>query len=277
MLIEALLLVGFYQPNVAQLESLYADQWRRQQSAHGERSLEAAAAARDLGQFRLRNQRPGAAEPLRFAYEITQDDQDLELLSNALPSGQALPALERLREAKDKGRAARALTRLGQIRGACELFAEAQLLEATIARGNELGLCWREKDNLTEAIRVFRQTLAMDPGGKDLETSATLNNLASALLAAGKLVEAEALQRKAYAAVAEVFGIGHERTALAASNLADVLSARGKAVEAGKYYGVAYQGFLRRLGPEHAWTQEAAAALRSVHGKAKPGASTARP
>lgn len=247
-----------WQPQAPGLAAVYEHEYQRQVGLHGEKSRAAGEAARDWGAFLLRNQLPGAGEALGKAYAALGDEATKELWAGTMRG----PELwEELAKSEDRGRAARAMARLGEMTGRCEWWEEAVGKEESIARWNGLGLCFREKGENGKAVKVLRRALSLDKTGQDPETAATLNNLASALLAEGGLVEAEALQRRARGMLMKALGVGHVRTALATSNLADIVLARGRKVEARGLYREAWEVFRLKLGEEHEWTREAAGAL----------------
>lgn len=256
--IELWLLWWMWQPQAPGLAGVYAQEYARRVELHGEKSREAGEAARDWGEFLLRNQLPGAGEALGKAYAALGDEATKELWAGTM---RGTELWEELTKAEDRGRAARAMARLGEMTGRCEWWEAAVGKEETIARWNGLGLCFREKGENGKAVKVFRRALSLDKTGKDPETAATLNNLASALLAEGELVEAEALQRRARRMLVGALGVGHVRTALATSNLADIVLARGRKGEARGFYREAWEVFRVKLGEEHEWTREAARAL----------------
>lgn len=272
-MVSSLLFLLWLQPQAPQLAQLFEQELLRLQSLHGPDSPESARAALNHGLFLLRNNNaPLAVAPLSRAFAVLQDDPTLEALAQAqLAASQAAEAVASfttLSQSKDPARAARALTTLADLNSdrsaACPLYQRAIALEDSIPRRNDLGLCLRETGQLQPAIAQFRQALLRDPQSKDPETAITLNNLASALLDAKVLPEAELLQRKAFSLLDQTLGPRHPRTALSASNLADILVARNKIVEARRLYQFAYQVFLRRLGPQHPWTIDTQASLESA-------------
>lgn len=273
MVFELALLFWGWQPQAASLGELFRLEWSRQKSAHGDQSPEAAAAARDWGLFELRQKNYAAAVvALEWADAVQPEEAATEALAEAyrrsgrLP--QAIDAWQRLARSTAPDRAARALSALGDLSAdrpaACRWYQQALDLQPTIPRWNDLGLCRRETGQLPEAINAFERALLLDPSRRDPETGATLNNLASALLEAGRLPSAERFQREAHTLLRNTLGVGHPRTALALSNLADIVRARGRLPEARQLYERAYVVFRQRLGDAHPWTQEASAALQSL-------------
>ena len=103
------------------------------------------------------------------------------------------------------------------------------------------------------------------------EVGTTLNNLGSELLTKGRLVEAEAVQRRSLAILEGTLGPRHVRTGLSASNLGDILQAAGK--PAGEVYERAWTIFNAQLGARHPWTEEAAAAAASAERKSQSSGS----
>lgn len=260
-MVISLLLVLAFQPQAAQLASLYQQQLDRQSQEHGEDSPQAAQAAMDLGLFLMKNQIPGATVPLQRAYRILQNEASLESLVAALPVNEAEPHLKALSRSAEPQVAARALTRLAQNDPSCAFIRQAVALQPTIPRLNDLGQCQQKREELKPAIASFRRALALDPQDKDIETTATLNNLASALLEAQLPAEGERYQRRAHTRLLKSLGPNHHLTALAASNLADILTEINQKAEARRLYRQAFETFRLRLGPSHPWTREAAAAL----------------
>jgi len=273
MVFELALLFWAWQPLANAFGELYRMEWERQKSAHGDQSSEAAAAARDWGLFELRQKNYAAAvKALEWAEAVQPEEASAEALAEAYRRSdrtpQAIETWQRLARSTTPARAAHAMTALGDLSAdrpaACRWYQQALNRQATIPRWNDLGLCQRETNHLPEAIAAFEKALLLDPTRRDPETGATLNNLASALLEAGRLPAAERFEREAHTLLRNTLGAGHPRTALALSNLADIVRARGRLPEARQMYERAYTVFTQRLGASHPWTQEAAAALQSL-------------
>jgi tetratricopeptide (TPR) repeat protein len=273
MAFEWMLLVLGWQPQAGGLSAVYETEWERHKATHGEGSSEAVAAARDWGLFLL-GQRDfqAAIRILEPVQRLAPDEGIGEALAGAyLGAGrrrEAAAQWEQLVASADHGRAARALSARGDLEDnrprACGWYEKAIARQASIARWNDLGLCRQEQGKAGEAITLFERALQLDPGRKDAETGVTLNNLASALLEAGRLGEAERRQREALALLERTLGARHARTALALRNLADIARAAGRMAEAKRLYTRALEVFQARLGPEHPWTRETEEALASA-------------
>lgn len=114
---------------------------------------------------------------------------------------------------------------------------------------NDLGLALEGQTPpaFAEAERLYRRALALQErklGPRHAETGITLNNLAGALGARGRLAEAEPLLRRALAVLDAALGPESLKSANCASNLGDLLSARGGAkTEAQALYRRALKAF----------------------------------
>ena len=73
-------------------------------------------------------------------------------------------------------------------------------------------------------------------GPQHPETAVTLNNLASLLLAGGKITMAETMQRRAVRILEDNISPGNPRMATAYANLADILRAKGDRASAERLY-----------------------------------------
>ncbi|MDX2267274.1 MAG: tetratricopeptide repeat protein [Bryobacter sp.] len=264
-------LLLFSQPNVIDLARHYEAEYRRVAAAKGQRSAEAAKAADDLGRFLLREgQAAAAVDWFSRALAAEANEERQELLAEALRGArrtECIAVYEALAaKALDPARVARAYTALADLAQtpavAIAFLRKALEKEASVARWNDLGLALRSSGKNAEAIAAFRRALPPGKQSADPEAATTRNNLASALLEAGKLIEAESEQRLAWRVLQDALGPGHVRTGLALSNLADIVKARGREQEARRMYQEAYETFRTKLGDDHAWTREAAAAAK---------------
>lgn len=92
---------------------------------------------------------------------------------------------------------------------------------------NNLAMLHRERGETPAAEKALREALALDANAPE-----TLSNLGSLLHGAGKLAEAEALERQAVAVLLKRGGPRTAELATASTNLADLLWNRGAHVEA---------------------------------------------
>jgi tetratricopeptide (TPR) repeat protein len=79
----------------------------------------------------------------------------------------------------------------------------------------------------------------------------TLNNLASALLAAGRVQAAETSQRRALRILEEKLSPENPRIATACGNLADILAAKGDRNSAARLYQRALDLTVAAFGQDH--------------------------
>ena len=107
-----------------------------------------------------------------------------------------------------------------------------QELEQSQQQMQEIKLLLEDKDDFRSAEPLVRRALAIQEkalGPQHPETAVTLNNLASLLLAGGKITMAEATQRRALRILEHNLSPENPRIATARANLADILRAKASA------------------------------------------------
>ncbi|MGH9722288.1 MAG: tetratricopeptide repeat protein [Bryobacteraceae bacterium] len=255
----------FGQPDPAALIPLYKRALAEREKAFGPEHPKVARAASDLGLLLRNSAKPAEAEPyLRRALKIDEQvlgadssvaGEDLENLASVLPNSEALPLYQVASRHKDTRIAARNLSKLASMApdrvSALRLYREALAKEETAARLNDVALLVEPK----EAEPLLRRALAMQEkavGPRHPETAATLNNLADALLASGRVAHAETLSRRAVEIFEKTLGPGNPRVATSMSNLADILRAKKDYAGARRYYERALAIDEKAYGPKHA-------------------------
>lgn len=244
---------------------------KRLADQHGESSRQVARAAIDTARFlHSVGQTEAARRWLERSLAIEESAAGHEWMAAIEPAG-ALPHLERaaaLYPPKSM-EAARAHTRLAnwyeahqapkpaidEYRAAVAVYDKLLLLPSNnkvAATGlavalNDLGLALESgAENFAESERLYRRALAIQQrelGPRHAETGITLNNLAGAVGAQGRLAEAEPLLRRALSVLDAALGPKHAKSANTASNLADLLAALGRAGEAAPLYRRAVEAF----------------------------------
>jgi len=236
-----LLLLG--QPDPQSLTPIYRQALADREKQFGAGHPKVAQSASDLALYLMKlnpsEHRDEATALLRRAASSRGLVEDLENLAGVLSPPQAVEVLrEAASRASGPETGARIQSRLGNLYErmrlrdqAIECYRKALGLHESPPRFNDLALLLEPR----EAEPLLRRALTLqDP--RHPEAAVTMNNLANMLLAQGKLVEAERLQRSALSILETVFGREHARVAVSCSNLADVLRAKGDAAGAKLYY-----------------------------------------
>lgn len=257
----------------SQLASLYEDRMQRLVLQKGESSLEVARAAIDTARFLHSIGRTAEARRwLERSLAIAESAEAHEWLAAIAPEA----ALEHLERALSLHRAgsverARVHTRLAnwydrhrapkpaldEYRAALAIY-EKHLPGAALALAvalNDLGLALEaqparlpdeDRARFAEAERHYRRALAIQErqlGPRHAEVGITLNNLAGAVGAQGRLALAEPVLRRALGVLDAALGPGHAKSANCASNLGDLLAALGRHAEAARFHERAIQAF----------------------------------
>ncbi len=241
----------------ARLEPALREAVTLQEKETGPQSAAYAEACSQFARFLSSSDRAAeAGEWFRRALAIRESAGDLESLA-VLGPPDALASMKRAVELRGKGAApaaelVRALRRYGDM---LETSGDAAGAEAAyrqaIAAGekiqgpdfgvacNDLGLLLENREDMRGAEQFYRRALAAlekAHGPKHPEVGSTLNNLAGAVGAQGRLAEAEVYLRRAVSTLESTVGGVHPRTAMAAANFGDLLTARGRPAEARGHY-----------------------------------------
>lgn len=253
---------------------------------NGESSPEVARAAIDAARFLHSVGRTAEARGwLERSLNIAESAEAHEWMAAIAPE-EALAHLERavaLHRAGSEERA-RAHTRLGnwydahrapkpaldEYRAAVAIYEKLPAGNAAAALAvalNDLGLALENQPGeenrarFAEAERHYRRALGIQErlfGSRHGEVGITLNNLAGAMGAQGRLQQAEPVLRRALALLDAALGPGNAKAANCASNLGDLLSALGRGAEAARLYARAIAAF------EAAGDMASAAAVREA-------------
>jgi tetratricopeptide (TPR) repeat protein len=262
--VVAVLVALLFMP--ADFTHLYRQAVEERIQKHGPEHPKTAESLRDLGLYLRENGRKQeAAQFFRRAFAIAEKTsgpiaESLENLASVVPAREALPLYERVIEIRRKqGKSvalAATLERAAELEPpprAEEMLRNALAIRSSANTMNSLAVLIQEQKP-KEAESLFREASrlhAASLGRNHPETAATLNNLASLLLAIGRVAEAEPLQRQAVAALEASLGSDHPRVAVAASNLADILAAKGAWAEAEALYRKTLAIDEKAYGPNH--------------------------
>lgn len=270
----------------AQLAALYEDRMQRLVKQKGDASPEVARAAIDTARFLFSIGRVAEAQAwLNRSLQMAESPEAHEWLATVAPEN-ALAHLERavalyrpasVEQARAHTRLAnwyeshRALKpALDEYRAAVAIYEKIPAAAAALAVAlNDLGLAVesqpaaREEDRsrFAEAERYYRRALAIQErllGPRHGEVGITLNNLAGAMGAQGRLPQAEPVLRRALAVLDAALGAANAKAANCASNLGDLLAALGRPAEAAPFYKRALSAF------EAAGDLASAAAVRAA-------------
>ncbi len=185
---------------------------------------------------------PEAAEWLAKALETRRAPETLENLAVVLNDLRRHPEAAALLREAAQGTDTTVTTRSRSVLAAMEPERAKEHYEKAILAGrrdpaknrellvlalNNLAMLHREKGETPAAEKALREALALNPNAPE-----TLSNLGSLLHGAGKLAEAEALERQAVAVLQKRGGPRTAELATASTNLADLLWNRGAHVEA---------------------------------------------
>ena len=102
---------------------------------------------------------------------------------------------------------------------------------------------------LENAKNAYNRVLELAPDHPD--TLASINEMGSVLLSAGKLAEAELYLREALEGYLRVLGDEHPDTLNSINNMGFLLVSTGRLGEAEPYYREALEGLRHVLGDEH--------------------------
>jgi len=116
--------------------------------------------------------------------------------------------------------------------------------------------CNGRYDDCIDSLRVVYQFRRKILGPQHVDTLLNLNNLASALGRAGKLMEAEEAFREVLTSRMKVRGPKHAETFTTMNHLGVILKQLGQFEEADSLLFIALEGFFAGQGPKHICTAE---------------------
>lgn len=227
-------------------------------SPEGLRAAYAQAKAWDRGMFlKSIGDAAGAVEALSAAAEERGSPADLENLGIALGesgrNAEARALFERAVRGADAEVAARSWAALAGMDPAREKEYYEKALAASKAKEfqvtvlNNLALSYRANKNDSAAEKALRRALLLDPNHVGV-----MSNLGSLLHSAGRMVEAERLERQALAVLLRRAGPRTVELAAISSNLGDLLLSKGQVQEAVTHFRRALAVDQAVYGPNHA-------------------------
>jgi tetratricopeptide (TPR) repeat protein len=267
------------QPDPAMLRRIFEDALSRREQQLGSADARTAQAARDLGLFLAREgDRPGAQAALAKAVRYDEAvfgptagrtlEDVAELAALSAPAS-AVPLWTRAAAAADDEVAVRALTALGDLRGAAgdrvgaAAFYRRALARQETATGRDSEPVSVRLNALAhvvppvEGIGLLERALVIDRralGARHPQTASTEANLAGLLVNAGRHDEAVRDAGEALSIFQETLGPDHPRCAITAMMLATALEAKGQTAQAEKLYRMAVAIDERAYGPRHPQT-----------------------